>query len=160
MKAFIAVLIALCNLSPQAFAKAYFQTKQEMIEKAEAIAIIEISAVQDSNANGKVWTYRKKGKVKVEEAIKGDLPEEFTVYGAETFICASYPVANGRFIAFLEKDEDLWTGSNWHLSLRPIKDGMVEWYVAGDHSYNMKLEALDTVLLEIITKKSSKASDN
>lgn len=154
MKPFIAVFIVLCSLSTQAFAKAYFQTKQEMIEKAEAIAIIEISAVRDSDAKGKVWNYRTRGTAKVEETLKGELLKEFTIHGAETFICASCPVTNGRFIAFLKKDGNLWTGSNWHLSLRPIKDGMVEWYVADDNRYQMKPTALNTVLAEIKTQKT------
>ena len=160
MKSLLTVLIVLCSLSPHAFAKAYFQTKNEMIEKAEAIAVVEISAVQDSDAKGKIGTYRTKGTVKVEETLKGELPKEFTIYGAETFICASCPVTKGRFIVFLKKDGDLWTGSNWHLSLRPIKDGMVEWYVADDNQYEMKPRALNTVLAEIKTQKANKAVDS
>lgn len=160
MKSLLTLLIVLCSLSSQAFAKAYFQTKNEMIQKADAIAIVEISAVQDSDAKGKVWTYRTKGTVKVEETLKGELPKEFTIYGAETFICASCPVTNGRFIVFLKKDGDLWTGSNWHLSLRPIKDGLVEWYVADDNRYEMKPMTLNTVLAEIKTQKANKAVDS
>ena len=157
MKSIFAVLIALCSLSPQVFAKAYFQTKNEMIERAEAIAIVEISAIQDSDAKSKVWSYRTKGAVKVEEVIKGNLPQEFTLYGAETFTCASCPIVKGRFIAFLKKNGDLWTGSNWHLSLRPIKGDMVEWYVADDNRYEMKPTALNSVLAEI---KANKAVDS
>jgi hypothetical protein len=156
VKTLIAILVALCSLSPQALAKAYFQTKSEMIEKAEAIAIIEIAAVHDSDAKGKIWTYRTKGTARVEETLTGELPDEFTIYGAETFICARGPITKGRFIAFLRKDGDLWTGSNWHLSLRPIKDGMVDWYVADDNRYEMKPMALKTVLTEIKTKKANK----
>ncbi|MDB4437980.1 hypothetical protein N9195_00160 [bacterium] len=160
MKPFFAVLITLCSLSPQAFAKAYFQTKNEMIEKAEAIAIVEISEVQDIDAKGEIWSYRTKGTVKVKEIIKGKLPQEFAIYGAETFICAGCPIAKGRFIVFLKKNGDLWTGSNWHLSLRPIKDDMVEWYVADDNRYEMKPKALNTVLAEIKTQQANKAVDS
>lgn len=160
MKPLLTILIVICGLSSQAFAKAYFQTKSEMIEKAEAIAIIEISSIQESDTKGKVWTYRTKGAVKVEETLKGELPKEFTIYGAETFICTSCPVTNGRFIAFLKKDGDLWTGSNWHLSLRPIKDGMVEWYVADENLHEMKPMALNSVLAEIKTQKANKAVDS
>lgn len=160
MKTFLAAFIVLCSLHHQAFAKAYFQTKQEMIEKAEAIAIIEISSVQDSETKGKSWTYRTKGTAKIERILRGDLPKEFTLYGAETFICASCPVTKGRFIAFLKKDGDLWTGSNWHLSLRPIKDGMVDWYIADDNRYEMKPMALDTVIAEVKNRKANKAADS
>ena len=154
MKSRITVFIVLYSLSPQVYAKAYFQSKNEMIEKAKAIAIIDIFAIQDSDTKGKTWTYRTKGTAKVEETLKGVLPEELTIYGAETFICASCPVAQGRFIAFLKKDGDLWTGSNWHLSLRPIKDDMVEWYVADDNRYEMKPTDLKTVITEIKSHKS------
>ena len=128
-----------------------------MIEKADAIAIVEITNVKDSNTKGKTWTYRTKGTVKVEKILKGKLPNEFTLYGAETFICASCPIAKGRYIAFLKKDGDLWTGSNWHLSLRPIKSDMVDWYVADDNRYEMESKALKKVLAEIKTKKANKA---
>lgn len=157
MKSLLTFLVVMCSLSSQVFAKAYFQTKNEMIEKAEAIAIVEISAVKDSDAKGKVWTYRTKGTVKVEQTLKGELPDEFTIHGAETFICASCPLLNGRFIVFLKKDGSLWTGSNWHLSLRPITDGMVEWYVADDNRYEMKPMPLNKVLAEIKTQKENKA---
>lgn len=162
MKSFLTIFIIFCSLHHQALAKACFQTKQQMIEKAEVIAIIEVSTVQDSDTKGKDWTYRTKGKAKVEQLLKGELPDEFTLYGAETFICASCPLTTGRFIAFLKKDGDLWAGSNWHLSLRPIKDGMVEWYVAGANPYKieMKPKALDAVLAEINIQKANKAVDS
>ena len=159
MKHFIAVLIVLCSLSPQVFAKASFQTKNEMIEKAEAIAIVEISAVQDSETKGKMWTYRMQGSVKVEKILKGKLPQEFTIYGGENFICARCPVTQGRFVVFLKKDGDFWTGSNWHFSLRPIKDGMVEWYAADNTPFAMKPMALNSVLAEIKTHNAMKAVD-
>jgi hypothetical protein len=149
MRIFLAAFITLCSFLHQAHAKAYFQTKQEMIERAEAIAVIEISAAQDSDVKGTTWTYQTKGKAKVVQTLKGTLPDEFALYGSETFICASCPIVNGRFVAFLRKDGDLWAGSNWHLSLRPIKGGMVDWFVAEDNRREMKPAALASVLAEI-----------
>lgn len=143
---FLAMLVCLCL---PASAKAYFQTKQEMIERAEVIAIITITDARPGDAKGRIWTYRQEGRAKVENILKGDIPRAFTLHGAETFICAQCPIANGRFFAFLKKDGDLWTGSNWHLSLRPIRNDEVDWYVADENRYEMKPVLLEKVVAEI-----------
>jgi hypothetical protein len=140
------ILLALCH---QASAEAYFQTEAEMIRSAEVIAVISITDLRDSDVKGRTWTYRKSGEAKVETILKGQIPKAFTMYGAETFKCASCPIAEGRFLAFLKKDGDLWTGSNWHLSLRPIKGANVLWYIADDNRYEMKSTPLDAVLIRI-----------
>lgn len=140
------LLMALCHA---AHAKAYFQTKDEMIEKADVVAVITIGKIDEADTKGKTWTYRQSATAKTESVLKGKLPAEFTLHGAETFICAQCPLAKGRYIAFLKKDGELWTGSNWHLSLRPIKNDRVEWYVANDNRYEMQPTPLADVLAEI-----------
>jgi hypothetical protein len=149
MKTLLACLIVLCASTLQAPAKAYFQTKAEMIQQADVIAIITITAVKPSEAKGTSWTYRKSGEARVETVYKGDIPKAFTIHGEETFICASCPISEGRFLAFLKKDGDLWRGSNWHLSLRPIRGENVEWYGNDDNRYEMKPAPLQTVLDEV-----------
>ena len=159
MKTILTALFALFVLCHHATAKAYFQTKEEMIQRADVIAIISITAVRDSDKKGKTWTYRKSGEAKVERVLKGEIPKTFTIYGEETFICASCPIAEGRFLAFLTKDGELWTGSNWHLSLRPITGADVLWYIDGENRYEMKTASLDAVLDQIrkTVKKPAKA---
>jgi hypothetical protein len=136
-------------LTPQAFAKAYFQTKQEMIKKAEAIAIVTILEVQSTQTKGGHWTYAQAGTAKVEQVLKGKLPDQFTLHGSEDFICARCPIAKGRFLAFLKQDGDLWAGSNWQSSLRPIEGDRVEWYVEDQNRYEFKLVPIEDVIAEI-----------
>ena len=150
MKALVALILGVGCFQQIASAKAYFQSKQEMIEKAEVIAVITISDVEPAEEKGKVWTYQQKGKATVESVLKGNIADEFQIHGSETFICASCPIKEGRYIAFLKKDGKLWTGSNWHLSLRPIDDDdAAQWHAADDNRYEMKSAPLKTVLAEI-----------
>jgi hypothetical protein len=90
--------------------------------------------------------------------LKGDLPETFTIYGAESFICARCPLSKGLFLAFLKKDRGLWTGSNWHLSLRSITDGKLDWNT-GTADRNNQPTLLSEVLLEIEAKAQRRIPD-
>lgn len=147
------LIVALCifvsSLSTDGFAKAYFQTKEEMIERAQAIALVSIGEVEPVEKQGKHWTYRQRAKVQVKSVLKGKLPDEFVLYGAETFICAQCSLSEGSFIVFLKKDGDLWRGSNWQLSLRKINQDKVDWYVANDNRYEMVPTPLEKVVKEI-----------
>ena len=149
MKSFLTALLLIELLSPHAIAKAYFQTKRQMIEGAEVIAIISISEIRPSEAVGKTWTYRQEASAQAETVLKGELPEEFTLHGSETFICAQCPLSQGRFLAFLKKDGELWAGSNWHLSLRPVTEDEVAWYADEENRYEMKPASLEKVVDEI-----------
>lgn len=148
MKSIALALLMCAVIHPVIFAKAYFQTKQEMIERAEVIAIIEITNVRVSETKAG-WTYQQEGDAQVKSVLKGEIPDTFTFYGAENFICAQCPVSTGRFIAFLKRDQTLWTGSNWHFSLRRIADQQVEWYVEGSHRYDMQPASVEHVLADI-----------
>jgi hypothetical protein len=101
------------------------------------------------NASGKNWTYSQQTKVSVEKVLKGKIPDNFVMYGGESFICAQCTLSKGRFLAFLGKDGDLWVGANWHLSLRPIKDDEVEWYISQEQRFPMKFQKLADVLAQI-----------
>jgi hypothetical protein len=149
MKAILSALMVLFAFFHQVHAKAYFQTKEEMIQGAEVIAIISITDIRDSDTKGRTFFYRKSGEANVETVLKGDIPECFRIYGAGSFVCASCPIGEGRFVAFLRKDDDLWTGSNWDLSLRPINGTEVLWYVDDDNRYEMKPALLDEVIDQI-----------
>jgi len=50
---------------------------------------------------------------------------------------------------FLKKDGDLWAGSNWHFSLRPITGANVLWYGGGENPSEMKPAALAAVVGQI-----------
>ena len=149
MKHLFLGLIVVFSYSLDCFAKAYFQTKSEMIERAGAIALVRIGDPEPSVKKGKHWTYRQQAKVRVESVLKGKLPDQFMLYGAETFICAQCSIDTGYFVVFLKKDGELWTGSNWHLSLRGIKDGQVDWFVADESRFEMAPRLLSDVIKEI-----------
>ncbi len=142
-----------------AFGKAYFYTRSELIQKAQVIAIINVEepAESPSSVQGhdpfepvkRNWSYGQQAKVRVEQILKGDAPKEFVLYGKETFICAQCSLSKGRFLAFLSKDGDLWIGANWQISLRPIRDGEVEWYVSDEQRFPMNFQKLDEVVAAI-----------
>jgi hypothetical protein len=141
-------------------AKAHFAGKCEMIEKAEAIAIVNIEKVEPVKRKGRHWTYSQKATGTVEKALKGDLKGEIEIYGEIDFICANCRYQKGRFLLFLRKDGALWTGSNWHLGIRPIKDGKVQWFKDDRADFDADYKAvfehqelpLDAVLAEIERK--------
>lgn len=156
MRTLIVLLALLSGMSPTAWAKAAFQGKGEMIDKAEAIAIITLSEVQTTNTQGTAFAYRQKANARAETVLKGKLPEKFPLYGAETFICAQCPLSSGRYLAFLKRDGDLWTGANWQSSLRPIQDKQVEWFVSDTDIFEKKSVPLAEVLKEIRDRLGSK----
>lgn len=133
---FVLFAVVICYQA-ESFAKAYFQSKKQMIESAQAIAVVSIGEVEAIEKKGKHWTYRQRAKIRVDSVLKGDLSDEFFIYGAETFICAQCNLKSGDYIVFLKKVGDLWTGSNWHLSLREIKGDKVSWFAGSTNWYEM-----------------------
>lgn len=149
MRHLLAALSLLGFLHSEAYAKAYFQGKDEMIANAEAIAIIRIDSVRETEVQGRTWIYRQLASVSVTDLLKGELPENFLLYGSEDFICARCPLATGTYLAFLKKDGNLWTGSNWHLSLRKISGANVAWYRTEEGLSDTQPTALAQVVAEI-----------
>ena len=149
MKSIAALFILFSSLVTDCFAKAYFQTKEEMVERSQAIAVVSIGEVEPVEKQGNHVTYLQRAKVQVKSVLKGKLPDEFIMYGLENFICAQCALNEGSFIVFLKKDGDLWTGSNWHFSLRKINNGTVDWYVSNENRYEMAPAPLKKVIKEI-----------
>lgn len=141
--------------------KAYFFTRTELVQKSTAIAIVELAEPEgaalangekdpfSNTVPGEHWAYSQQAKVKVVEIIKGDLPREIVMHGGESFICAQCHLSKGRFLAFLKRDKDLWVGSNWHLSLRPVKDGKIEWYIAEEQRAPMSDQPQAEVIAQV-----------
>jgi hypothetical protein len=65
----------------------------------------------------------------------------------------------GRFLAFLTKDGDLWVGANWQLSLRPIQNEQVEWYVTDEQRYPMRFQKFDDVVAEVLAAIQKQQSE-
>jgi hypothetical protein len=139
------VLIAL--LSPVALSRPYYMSKAELIRKAQVIAILRISHVESVEVTGSEQVYRQSALATVERVIKGNVPGRVTLYGLQT-LEARVEFALGTYLVFLSRDGDLLVGTNWHLSLRPINKGKVEWY-ASNEGYRLKTAQLSAVLKEI-----------
>ena len=128
------------------FAKAYYAGEMEMIQGSEFIAIVNVTRIGQTNTVGSVWSYRQRAHGTVETMIKGELPSEVTLHGEESFICAQVRFKPGRHLVFLRRDGKLLVGSNWHLSVRPITETKVEWYVPAERlqlSWQPLSEVLD-----------------
>ena len=147
LRNFITVLVAtlFAGAVPSTFAKAYYATEDEMIERAEAIAIVDISRVESAETKAEPFNYSEIAHATVKQTLKGTLPQTVKLYGGESFICAQVHFAPGRYLVFLSRDHDFLVGCNWHLSVRPIKDTQVEWYVPGER-LKLSWQQLDTVL--------------
>ncbi|MCE9610470.1 MAG: hypothetical protein K8R23_09780 [Chthoniobacter sp.] len=150
LRRFIVLLAAafLTGAVPSAFAKAYYATEAEMISRAEVIAIVDISRVERAETKSKLMRYSEIAHATVQQTFKGTAPQTIKLYGGEAFICAQVHFAPGRYLVFLVHDDNLLVGCNWHLSVRPIKDTQVEWYVPGER-LNLSWQSLDTVLPRI-----------
>ena len=147
---FLAVLFAasLAGTVPHADAKAYYAPEDEMIERAEVIAIVDISRVEKAETKSQPFDYGEIAHATVQQTLKGKLPKEINLYGGESFICAQVHFKPGRFLVFLRHAGEFLVGCNWHLSVRPIKDTEVEWYIPGERN-NLSWQSLDTVLVRI-----------
>ena len=147
----IIIFIAILLMPTGVYAKAKFAYKNEMIEKADVIAVVNITKIEPVQIKGKGWTYRQKATAKVEQSLKGKVPAEISLYGQEDFICAQCNYESGKSLVFLKRDNDLLKGSNWQFSIRPIKDDKVEWYQS-DKGLELKAFPLSEVLEEIKSK--------
>ena len=155
MKKIVLTITILMLMVSVGYGKAYFAPKDEMIEKADVIAIVDITEVYKTNVKGKYWTYSQMATANVEEVLRGDIPKEISIYGMEDFICAQCRYKVGKFLVFLKYDNNLLVGSNWHFSIRPIKNNTVEWYKEGsDNMVDLEYSPLSEALKEIKSKVS------
>lgn len=151
MKKIIITLSLLILLPTILFAEASYAGKKEMIEKAEAIAIVEIVNTEKVKTKGQHWTYSQKAIGTVEKTLKGNIQDGdgIVIYGLEDFICAQCRFEKGRFLLFLQKDNYFWTGSNWHLGIRAIKDEEIDWFKNDTSPFDMEKRSLEEVTQEI-----------
>jgi hypothetical protein len=144
----IFLLASLIFMNPASKAKAAYASKGQMISTSEYIAIVNVGKVDKVEKQGFNWTYSQRADVTLEKALKGEPPNKFQIYGGENFICARVGLEPGRYLVFLNHSRDLLIGSNWHLSVRPIKDGKIEWF-DGESFSPLKLAPEDKVIAEI-----------
>ncbi|HEX9997528.1 MAG TPA: hypothetical protein VGB45_10320 [Abditibacterium sp.] len=130
MKQFRSLLVVglMLQLAVSVQGDAAYKGETETIKTAQIIAIVEISATEKVSVQGKYWNYGQKATAKTEKVLKGELGENAAFYGDENFICAQCHFEVGRFLVFLDRDGELLTGNNWHLSARKISGETVEWF--------------------------------
>ena len=153
-----AILAFLLFMTGPTLGKAAFFSPAELARKADAIALVDLDEPEAVAASDPSETpsssagyYRKKAQARVVERIRGDIPDRFLIYGDEAFICAQCTLSKGRFLAFLTKKGDFWVGTNWHLSLRPIKGDQIEWIATDSPTWDFVFRKKDEVVAEIRT---------
>jgi len=143
-----AIAVWFIGSAPGLLARAYFAGAQEMVQGSVAIAILDISKVEEVEATGEHWTYRERAQATVDQTLKGSLPQQVQLFGNETFICEQVRFQPGRYLVFLRRDGEKLVGANWHLSIRPIKDGQVEWY-SGKQRLDLSWQPLSAVVKQV-----------
>ncbi len=138
----------LVSFSNACLAKAYFASQSEMLKNSQIIAVVDIKKVEKVEAAGLSRSYSQKATADVEQTLKGSPSKQIMIYGGEDFICAQCLLKPGKNLVFLNQDNNLLIGSNWHLSVRPIENGQLEWY-AGEHYSPQKPTKLEDVLKSI-----------
>ena len=154
----VLLAVMLLGVATPCLAKAYYAGRTEMIQKAEAIVIVTITGVEDTERKGSHWTYRQRAIASVERCLKGKLEGQIEIHGMETFICAQCRYQKGRFILFLRSDGELWVGSNWHLGIRPISGDKVEWPSGDERRFEMTEVPLSDVVVEISARVAEQRS--
>lgn len=134
----------------QLFGKAAYYGPEWMVREAEFIAVVTITTVQTNAVKGGNWTYSESATATVERMIKGKLPLNVTLHGAENFICAQVRYKPGRHLVFLRRDGNLLTGVNWHLGHRPIDGDQIEWFTAAQRSpFELSFQPIGKVITSI-----------
>ena len=141
----ISAIFSILAAPPPAHGKAYFAPQNEMITKCDAIAVVNIISVQETELKTPGFDYREVAKAEVEDVLKGSLRKEITIHGNESFICAQVRFKPGRYLVFLESQNGLLTGANWQFSARPIRVDKVEWYTKPD-ALELSWQPLNVVL--------------
>jgi hypothetical protein len=110
------------------FGKAALFGFSKMVEMSEVIAVVDVTDIKTVEIKGKQWTYRQRVSAKVIETLKGTPGKEIDIFGLEDFICAQCEFQKGKQLVFLKRDGDLLIGANWHLSIRPIQNDILDWF--------------------------------
>ena len=142
-------LLGLAALTQTAQGKAYFASKAEMIRTADAIVVVNLTAVDKVEKQTEDWTYSQRATGTVERCLKGGLSGGIEIFGQESFICAQCRYTTGRHLLFLRREHGLWVGSNWQPGIRPIEGDRVSWFAKDDDPFENRSVPLAEALAEI-----------
>ena len=140
-------------LAKPSFSKAYIASRKEMIERSSAIALVDIKTVDRGSIQGKTWLYSEVARAQVIETFKGKLAHSITIYGGENFICARSHFVKGLCLVFLDLDDKLYVGANYHLSCLPVtknaKGELIVSWLSGPDSRELAPRPLPKVKEEL-----------
>ncbi len=136
-------------LAEPAWAKAYYPTAKEMIQKADCIAVVQIEKCEEKETNIS-YGYRQLSTATVKNTIKGTLPKTITILGAENFRCAHCSFPAGESLVFLNKAENgSYVGAAWGISNLFISDGNLPWFKDLNTRQSDVKKSLKDVIAEI-----------
>jgi hypothetical protein len=133
-------LIALSSLAFLSVARAdslVYLSTDAMIQKSDAIAIVEVASPESGKFIGDRLlplgskptrkTFGDRVAAKIERTLKGDLPKQIFIHYASGHWDELFQEGPGRYLVFLRGKTDFLTGTNGWLSSRLIKDGAIDW---------------------------------
>jgi hypothetical protein len=147
-------LLALLTLAffagpvPSAHAKLCYMTEDNMVRRAEIIAIVDISHVERVKTKSRPFDYNEIAYATVQQTLNGTLPQTVKLYGGTSLACVQDHFAARRYLVFLLRHQDLLVACNDYFGIRPINGTQVEWYVPGER-FKLSVQPLDTVLQRI-----------
>lgn len=149
MKTLIFTYLVLAMASAELQAKAYFSNKEEMVAKAQVIAIVEIKNLK--SLEPEKMAGNQQATVVPIKVLKGTLKSEEELFVPCFFPCAIVKLTPGKYLVFLERDKKVkrLQGFNWHLSYRPIVDGSVAWFSNNELNAGLQTTELEGVIKDI-----------
>ncbi len=111
-------------------AKVPLMSPQEMISKAEVIAVVDLTKVDWLCTKGGYLPYSQRVSFKPINVLKGNLSGKQYIYGGGSpGACHFTHLLPGRHLVFLQVDKGgELVGCNYQLSVCPIREGMIAWY--------------------------------
>jgi hypothetical protein len=145
----ILLVVAVVVTPGAVFGKPAYLLQDELIRAAEIIAMVDISAVSETETQGQHWTYRQTASARPLRILKGKLPQEFAIHAEKDFICAraSYQ-AGARYLVFLRQEGALYTTINHQMGQFKITDDKLKWF-SSNSSLSLEEQPLAAVLGEI-----------
>ena len=102
---FVSIPAFVCS---EAFAKAYFSRKAEMVEKADVIAVVEIKDLRSLEPDKRFGD--QQAKLIPIRVLKGDLAEGEEVQIPCFFPCAVVKLEPGKYLVFLTRNAEAEEG--------------------------------------------------
>lgn len=145
-----------------AYAKAYFASIHEIIDKSDLIAIGEVKEIQNGkfNLSNDPWTYEQKITFQVSEKLKGSSAQSIIIYAKQNFICGTTLYDYGKYVLFLVKEDNHYLNSGWQPSVLRVSDNNVEWFKKSDSRFPSIKKELDLVKDEITGMAATKFYKN